>query len=195
LLIGLPAGVGVHGGVSGTAHDFAANGRAGGGGCAVCHVSHSAGEHAGAPAWMSRRGNMIYTLYTSPTMNAVPTQPTHYGSKLCLSCHDGVTALDTFGGQAGSPFVSGRARLGIDLRATHPIGIVYDAALARADGGLFDPDSRRLATGGTITRGMLFGTGNLECASCHDVHNRYGNPKLLRIRNDGSALCRTCHNL
>ncbi|MBM4039134.1 MAG: cytochrome c3 family protein [Planctomycetes bacterium] len=184
------------GGMAGSAHDFTASGWSRGAGCGVCHAFHSTdAPAAGTPAWSREFSNVAYTLYTSTTLDATPGQPTHYGSKLCLSCHDGVTALDTFGGQRGSTYIHGKARIGTDLRATHPIGIIYDGALAHADRGLFDPNTKRIPTGETITNGLLFGTGNLECASCHDVHDRLGNPKLLRIRNNGSALCRTCHRM
>jgi len=41
-------------------------------------------------------------------------------------------------------------------------------------------------------------TGNLpsvSCVTCHDVHNGSGNPEgLLRVNNEGSALCLTCHD-
>jgi len=40
---------------------------------------------------------------------------------------------------------------------------------------------------------MLIG-GQVQCASCHDVHNGSGVEKLLRKTNVASALCLTCHN-
>lgn len=33
---------------------------------------------------------------------------------------------------------------------------------------------------------------HIECSSCHDPHSP--NAQFLRVRNDGSALCLTCHN-
>jgi predicted CXXCH cytochrome family protein len=165
--------------------------------CTVCHTPHNADTSvAGAPLWNHETTTASYTLYSSPTLDATLTQPEHYASKLCLSCHDGTVALDSFGGASGTTFISGGALIGTDLRGTHPIGLIYDAALATADRGLFHPDTKTTALGGTITDDLLLGTGNLECASCHDVHNTEsaGNSDLLRITKDGSALCLTCHD-
>ena len=40
---------------------------------------------------------------------------------------------------------------------------------------------------------MLF-AGQMECSSCHDVHDELGNTALLRKSNTQSALCLTCHD-
>lgn len=43
----------------------------------------------------------------------------------------------------------------------------------------------------------LYGTAGalgIECGSCHDVHNKFGNSYLLRVTTAQSALCRGCHN-
>lgn len=89
------------------------------------------------------------------------------------------------------------ANLGTDLRNDHPISFVYNSALATADGGLYNPATQTSGLGGTIEQDMLFGTAGsktLECASCHDVHNTYGQPYMLLKSNNASALCLTCHN-
>ena len=194
----LAPALGACGTMSGTAHDFTSKGWSGGQLCAVCHTPHAADITSvkGAPLWGHKTTSASYTLYSSPTLTAQLSQPTHAGSKLCLSCHDGTVALDSFGGAAGSTFMTGTPLIGTDLRGNHPIGLVYDSALASVDKGLWNPDTKTTALGNTITRDLLFGTGNLECASCHDVHNAAsaGNSHLLRVTNDGSALCLTCHN-
>lgn len=163
----LASSLAARGGIVGSKHDFTAQGWSGGQLCMVCHTPHHADTSVtGAPLWNHQTTMATYTLYSSPTLDSKPTQPTHYGSKLCLSCHDGTVALDSFGGKTGTTFISGNAKIGTDLRGTHPIGIIYDAGLAMVDKGLFNPDTKTLPTGETITKGMLFGTGNLECASC-----------------------------
>jgi len=197
LLACLAWGLPSHAGISGSPHDFSSKGWSGGQLCTVCHTPHNADVTVtGAPLWNHQTTSASYTLYSSPTLNAQVKQPEHYGSKLCLSCHDGTVALDSFGGSSGTTFMTGNALIGTDLRGTHPIGIVYDAGLSVADGGLFNPDTKATPLGNSITKDLLFGTGNLECASCHDVHNSVsaGNTSLLRISINGSALCLTCHN-
>jgi predicted CXXCH cytochrome family protein len=187
----------VWGGIERSAHDFSAKAWAGKQICVVCHTPHGADRTVpDAPLWNHQVTQATYQLYSSPTMDAEVHQPEHRGSKLCLSCHDGTVAVDSFGGATGTTFATGNALIGTDLRGTHPIGIVYDPSLASKDGGLHNPDSKTTPMGGTITRDLLFGTGNLECASCHDVHNTQslGKPHLLRITTDGSQLCLTCHD-
>ncbi len=183
-----------HAGILGSPHDFSAKWWARDQPCQVCHATHDAQTSvADAPVWNHQLSTAAYTLYSSSTMRATPRQPNHYGSRLCLSCHDGTVALDSFCGQIGSTYISGRAKIGTDLRYTHPIGIHYDAALAAADPALRNPDAATTPTGGTVTKALLFGSGNLECGSCHDVHNNAGLPKLLRIPTQRSQLCLTCH--
>lgn len=190
-------GVTAYGGISGSGHDFSSQGWSGGRLCMVCHTPHGSDTAVtGAPLWNHATTTATYTLYSSPTLNASPIQPEHYASKLCLSCHDGTVALDSFGGHTGTTLIDGDAKIGTDLRGTHPIGIIYDAGLATTDGELHNPDTTTTALGGSITDDLLFGAGNLECASCHDVHNTQGaaNSHLLRITTDASSLCLTCHD-
>jgi predicted CXXCH cytochrome family protein len=34
----------------------------------------------------------------------------------------------------------------------------------------------------------------IECTTCHEPHNRWGFPKLMRVDTDSDALCISCHN-
>ena len=91
--------------------------------------------------------------------------------------------------------VGSSAILGTDLSDDHPISFTYGTTLATADGELFDPTITASGLGGNIDADMLFGATNdqLECASCHDVHDdTHGN--FLIMSNTASALCLTCHN-
>jgi predicted CXXCH cytochrome family protein len=182
-------------GISGTAHDFSGQSwNTTGEICVVCHTPHNADVSVtDAPLWNHQLTTATFTLYSSATLDATTGQPNGI-SKLCLSCHDGTVALDNFGGNTtGTNFISGSHNVGTDLSDDHPIGITYDATLAGTDGGLYDPTITSSGLGSTISTDLLF-NGQLECASCHDVHNAYGNPDLLRKSNAGSALCLTCHN-
>ena len=191
--LALPAAA--YGSLSGSAHDFTGKGWSGRALCGVCHTPHHPDLTVPkAPLWNHKVTTATYTLYSSPTIKARLSQPAHYGSKLCLSCHDGTVALDSFGGNKGTRFIDPGLTVGPNLRGTHPIGLIYDASLSAADPKLYNPSTRVTALGGTITHDLLFGTGNLECASCHDVHNTQNNASLLRITKNGSAICLTCHN-
>jgi len=179
--------------ISGTAHDFSTETwNTSGEICIVCHTPHNA-MASYEPLWNHEVTGATFTLYSSSTLNAAPGQPGGV-SKLCLSCHDGTLAIDSFGGLTGSTAITGTSNFGTDLSNDHPISIAYDAALIAADIELRDPSTEPSGLGGTIDTDMLF-SGQLECASCHDVHNTataVGTP-FLRITNAGSALCLLCH--
>ena len=192
--------------ITGTKHDFSNstlyNWNTTGEICVVCHTPHSADTSvSAAPLWNHAVTAKAFTVYSSDTLNATVGQPSGT-SKLCLSCHDGSVALDSFGGStAGTNTMSGTAAVGIDeLSNDHPISFAYDQTLIDADGALH-PLSKAVTVGtggdskgGTISDTMLFG-GQVQCASCHDVHNKFtADSKLLRISRSGSALCLTCHN-
>ncbi|MCF6283924.1 MAG: cytochrome c3 family protein [Candidatus Hydrogenedentes bacterium] len=180
--------------IAGSAHDFSTKGwNTTGEMCVVCHTPHNADNTvANAPLWNHDVTTATYTPYTSLTLDATVGQPAGT-TKLCLSCHDGTIAVDSFGGATGTNFLTGGKNLSIDLSDDHPISFTYDATLASADAGLFDPTSVNSGLGGTIDADMLFG-GKVECSSCHDVHNAFNNNDLLVKSNAGSALCLTCHN-
>jgi predicted CXXCH cytochrome family protein len=165
--------------------------------CIVCHTPHNANITVpNTPLWNhALTQTASFTLYSSSTFNGASSigQP-DASSKLCLSCHDGTVALENFGTTTtGTHFIGGIDNLGTDLSNDHPISFDYDAALAAADPGLFNPNTTQSGLGGTISSTMLFG-GKMQCASCHDVHNSGGVNHLLLKSNTASALCLTCHN-
>jgi len=181
--------------ITGTAHDLSAETwNAEGEICIVCHTPHDAIEPTEGPLWNHDVSSATFTVYISPTgtLDATLGQPTG-ASLLCMSCHDGTVALDSYGGATGTNFATtGNGLVGTDLTDDHPISFTYNTALATTDGELFDPSSATTSLGGTIDDDLLIG-GQMECSSCHDVHGT-GNAYLLHIPNTASALCLTCHD-
>lgn len=183
--------------IVGTDHDLSGVQGTGGEICVVCHTPHNADTSvAEAPLWNHAVTTADFTVYSSPTFDGGPSGQPGGASRLCLSCHDGTVALDAFGGGAGTAgnviAPGDAAYIGIDLSNDHPISFIYDSALATSDGGLADPATANSGLGGTIDADMLF-AGNMECASCHDVHDNTIAP-FLRLSNAASAMCLTCHN-
>ena len=214
IMMGLTGGAAWAGVITGSAHDFSGRSYTGGQICIACHTPHGGDTTVtDAPLWNHTVTTATYTLYSSGTLNAGPLAQPSGVSKLCLSCHDGTVAVDSFGGAAGgAETLTGRVAVGAasqgSLANDHPIGFTYDNTLATADGSIFDPATRNVTIGaggsrsktGTVAALMLF-NGKLECASCHDVHNTFtandgagvGDP-LLRVSKAGSTICLTCHN-
>ena len=173
-------------GLIGTAHDFAS-----GDGCASCHTLHnSSGGGGSGPLWDHETTTATFTLYSSNTLDATINSPSDFGSKLCLSCHDGTVAIDSYGGVTGTDFITGPSMLGTDLSNDHPVSFTYNTTLANTDGGLNDPATANSGLGGTIQEDLLV-SDMLECNSCHNIHGSV--PKLLVVSNAGSSLCLTCH--
>jgi predicted CXXCH cytochrome family protein len=190
------------GSIMGSAHDFTRHAWSGGQVCVTCHDSRNANSGvAAAPMWNHALPTRSYTLYSSATMKASLGQPGQV-SRLCLSCHDGTVAVDSYGGKAGTQYISPVNHLGTVLGDDHPIGFIYDSALAAANGSLFDPALKVVTIGsgahtqtGVIGELLLY-NGQLECTSCHDVHNAFtvGNTRLLKMDLDRSVICTACHN-
>ena len=184
-----------HAGVVDTAHNLSATGpgtvRAGTTTevCAFCHTPHRAATTRAL--WSRDLPPVTYTLYASSTLETTPGQPTG-ATRLCLSCHDGTTALGlvrTSSGRRRLPLgpVTGRANLSTDLSDDHPVSFEYTTALARTHGQLADP--------ATLTsRVPLDATRQLQCTACHDPHD---NPfrAFLRLDDKGGALCTSCHQV
>ena len=219
LVTGLALGIGMataaYAGIDGSGHDF---GTTPGGAfstadneiCIACHTPHNAyGPGPGftnnlVPLWNHQTTVATFQVYTSPTgtLNATVGQPAGV-SLACLSCHDGTIGVFAYyepsTGNISDPTVlpaTSTALLGTDLSNDHPVSFTYNTALATADGELYDPSTAIGVAPGTIDNTMLF-NGNMECGSCHDVHNTRtpaGVGYLLLKDNTDSALCLTCHN-
>lgn len=177
--------------------------------CKVCHAPHDGGSdrYKSGLAWNHELSTASYVMYnnaySSTLTNAVESQPTG-NSKLCLGCHDGTVALDSFDRYAGDPGMTigvtnplkrvPRVLSGgdLDMRGTHPISIAYGGS---------DPNLKPLTTSwpGGLTIAQTLEGGKVQCATCHDVHNSsesIANTPLLRAGMTGGAasLCLTCHN-
>jgi hypothetical protein len=169
------------GSIMGTSHDLSGQ-YAMGTVCDICHLTGTVSNHELTVA--------VFDLYSSLTLDASDVGQPGTSSNLCLSCHDGTVAIDSFGGNTGWDYIGGAANIGTDLSTVHPISFTYDTDLATTDGKLWDPLTWPSGLVGTIDEDMLF-AGKMECASCHDTHNEYGNSPFLKKTTMGSELCYT----
>ena len=203
------SGQALAGTITNSAHDFSAQGFSGGEICVVCHTPHNSDTSVlAAPLWNHEVTTTTFNMYSSGSLDATSIGQPDGVSKLCLSCHDGTVAIDSFGGASGTSFVSGPKAVGRSgsLNDDHPISITYDSALSDLDNGLHDPSTRgvTIGAGGDKTRtgtvkDLMLSNGTVQCSSCHDVHNNFAVPgapgfPLLKVSKSGSAICMTCHN-
>ena len=185
VIYGLP----VRADIAGSVHDFSKSGWSGGEVCVVCHTPHSADTNlVESPLWNHQLSTTNYAMYDSATLAVKPQSQPDGTTKLCLSCHDGTVAIDSFGSVTGNSVISGRANLTSNLRDDHPISIKWDhqnqaTNCANCHGTHTQPFSTPLP----------FFNGNIECATCHDVHSNTVEPTLLRMTLRGSQLCLHCH--
>lgn len=211
----LPAQAGNAQGIRGSVHDFSdeewATEREI---CNVCHAPHDKGRdrYKDGLLWNHALSSATYVMYSNSfsetQTHAADSQPTG-NSKLCLSCHDGTVALDSFDRYAGDPdLVIGNTNplkrvprvlsgTELDMRGTHPISVSY-----AGDDPELHPATNTWPGGRTIAQTLE--DGKVQCSTCHDVHNgpeSMAGTMLLRAANStaldsgaASGLCLTCHN-
>lgn len=203
----LSSGVIYAGSMKNSAHDFISKGFGIGENCIICHTPHNSDISITiTPAWNHQVHSSTYDMYMTND-SSLETQPTG-ASKLCLSCHDGVTAIDKFGGRTTSAYMSDDSGANIGNRQTdsHPVSITFDSALAAKNPSLYDPSVKIVTIGagsehtrtGTISE-ILLANGRVQCSSCHDVHNNLvgadeNDQPFLKVTKAGSEICLTCHN-
>jgi len=164
--------------------------------CLPCHTPHEADTTVpDAPLWNHQISTATYTLYSSPTLDVTPEQPLG-PSKLCLSCHDGTVAVDSFGGNTGNEYISGHGLIGTDLSDDHPISIKWRHQTDLPHQGCGNCHNTHGGGGGggsLLSSDLPFFNGYIECPTCHDVHDQTSNPYLLRRPLQNSEICFFCH--
>lgn len=124
----------------------------------------------------------------------------------CLACHSPGAGIV---GAGAADFTV--AAIGTDLRNDHPVGVTFPAQNGpgtdfRTPSGIqgtasfFDVNGSGRMDSGDIRLYSTNGKAQVECASCHDPHGvpsaGRGSqffPTFLRMSNENSALCLTCH--
>jgi hypothetical protein len=158
--------------------------------CIYCHAPHNA--LATQPLWNQTLSTKQYTLFPGATPTPGAAASINTSSMLCLSCHDGTVAV----GQTaaiGTLQMTGAftANLGTNLSGSHPFSIQPqlqdDATLVSA----------LVSSHKTKDPAVLLVNNNVECGTCHDVHNQYKDRKSLEFLvrdNAAGGLCLSCHD-
>jgi predicted CXXCH cytochrome family protein len=182
--------VGLWGGIVGSPHDFAGKGWSLGEICLPCHTPHNANPAVvAAPLWNHEITSATFTIYSSPTMIGTVLQPGPV-SKLCLSCHDGTIALDSYGNNTGTVYADPAIDLTTDLSDDHPIGVYWSHQNDMVNINCTQCHNPLPSDTNPVTP---FFNRYVECATCHDPHNTANINKLLRLPRTNSELCLYCH--
>ena len=170
--------------------------------CIYCHTPHNA--QIAVPLWnRNNPAGTNFRLYTSSSTLTAAANAAAFAtdsiSLFCMSCHDGATTLggsvvrnssgqtltvDT--GNVAADVLTGTKAIGTDLTNDHPVAFSYDTAQSQDTAGL------QLSTSGGAMAKIQFFKGQMECASCHKVHDNTVVP-FLRTTMAGSTLCLACH--
>ncbi|MBU4320100.1 MAG: cytochrome C [Nitrospinae bacterium] len=186
--------------------------------CVYCHTPHFAVASGHSPLW-NKNGTptgTTYAMYGTTLAGTTPDATPNGITKACLSCHDGVSAINSLVNQANAGGVVGAGynvafgasvppaavlltgaatNIGTTLVNDHPVSILYIAGKA----GL---KATTTVFGTSSTLAALLRSGKVECSSCHDPHAASGDTTssgttassmFLRISNSSSALCLACH--
>jgi predicted CXXCH cytochrome family protein len=197
--------------ITGSKHDFStASWNTSGEICLPCHTPHG-GNWAAGKLWNHQTTDAAtqYNLYNSGTTGTTSNNTAFdTSSRLCLSCHDGTVAVDSFGGAAGTVNIGtlgtpvGYALIGTDLRNDHPIGskAIYDTTGTSTS---FHPQnaSHQIPGPNGATMRLRSWTDPADstvkyvvgCKTCHNPHRTAGAEHLLAFSNTASQLCLACH--
>ena len=175
--------------------------------CAYCHTPHHAillgsPEANGAdylPLWSHQVSNSNYSPYATTTFTprggqTMSPDPLTGSSRLCMSCHDGVTAVDNYVDNYAlspknhimkslvSPPYPGMPVIPTVGNKSHPIGFAMTDVIPGYPGATHQDntilplnESDRYVTGkgstGPTIISRLSQGAVMTCSTCHDVHN------------------------
>jgi cytochrome c553 len=186
--------------------------------CIFCHTPHSASSRGALwnrPDITTPLGGGSFPIYGVVTpsdtilIDTIAAADYNQGgqypngaTRLCLSCHDGVTAIGevipTSGGVI-APSLGPMTTMVIDLSTSHPISFVYNAAVETV---LDDKPTPGANFYKLPSPGILDDQSRMQCTSCHDPHLDTNEPgyTLPMWRNytgdenlDYEGTCGECH--
>ncbi|MGO9647377.1 putative Cytochrome c family protein [Candidatus Sulfotelmatobacter kueseliae] len=157
--------------------------------CNFCHIAHKRGSDTfqtwnGPLLWNHTLSSVTtYGVYSSNSFNAYGTNiadlggsngPGYVTSNLCLSCHDGTVAIDSFYvSVSGATNTETMATLNnsyviSNLTNTHPVNFTYYGASWIPQAGVLAPASM---TSVDAAGSVPLENGKMQCWTCHDAHN------------------------
>ena len=194
--------------------------------CVFCHTPHGASPQS--QLWNRKDPSETnFPLYVSPSntleiqnipaagySNADQTKYPNGASRMCLSCHDGVSSIGAVISEnanilmnydtLGSYDLASGLQTTIDLSRSHPISFVYSNAVKDAI------NAAEITGGGAVyqlpssaSKVTLDRFERMQCTTCHDPHNDTNNGtdytlpfwanKVADEASDYDNTCNECH--
>lgn len=178
--------------------------------CIFCHTPHNAASKL--VLWSRNDPTRIFGHYSSPQLvidDPDMRSKTLFGepkgsARLCLSCHDGETALGSLANQPQIAFPAGFSRVEyMNYSGHHPVSFVYnqDVLLALTQRRPLEQFKLPDPAG----KVKLDGQKMMQCTSCHDPHQSWSdgtelNPDLSSrvpfwVDEKHDYVCLACHNI
>ena len=196
--------------------------------CIFCHTPHNASSESPIPLWNRKLSTQTFSRYSSATLqirvNPTASSLAQYGSsaqpdgasKLCLSCHDGVSQLGnvlrggpitmdatkdpaTGGNYISSDPLISRASFNPTTNKMkyghHPVSFVYTGGIGGVQAAI---------SSGRVTAGLGGGYGftipvagskvkldknnKMQCTTCHNAHQNQSYDDQCYSTTDGSVV-------
>lgn len=178
--------------------------------CNFCHTPHNSAPQS--VLWNRKDPTTTFGHYSSTTLvidnPTVRNTKSFYGepngsSRLCLSCHDGVTALGDV--LTGPPIDFGlnsviTGATVYNAQSHHPVSFVYDSTVAGEINSVKNP-GQVYTTPPTLPNVKLDKQNRMQCTACHDPHQNQTNDASTPfwivgsgVPNAHDAVCLACHN-
>ena len=173
--------------------------------CVFCHTPHNAQTGSLAPLWNHNPSTVSLAPYAWAAPANLPiafaADPLVGPSRLCMACHDGVTAVDSHGtarGEANGNTVMTSAytdalgktakRFIDDLTVTHPIGFQYSDAVLNRPNELVNDQTGFITAPTTALMASTFNTKTRAGIAT-------GGKKIADTMYGGFMTCASCHEV
>ena len=186
--------------------------------CIFCHTPHSSNNNTEqTPLWSRKFSLQTFSRYSSATLqirvNSTISAPgmANYGtnwvpdgaSKLCLSCHDGVSNLgDLFrgvsiemdstmdpgsGGNYITTIASFKPSTNKMKTGHHPVSFVYNGTVQQAISSVRVTAGFQLPT--AVPQVKLDKNNKMQCTTCHNAHQNQSDDDWCYWSSGGPGLC------
>ncbi len=165
--------------------------------CVFCHTPHGANVEGQAPLWNRKFSTEIFQRYSSGTLQIRNITEAAYGepngsSKLCLSCHDGVSNLgDGFNGtkiamiggdvpgvidsSGVGNFASFKPSTNKMKTGHHPVSFVYNQSVLDLIKAADPAEKSQYKLSDLPLYVKLDKKSRMQCTTCHDPHQNQSN--------------------